>query len=328
MTTSSRPSRKGLYFPLFVGLDALLWLVAFTWAPPKVPDPPVLAVNIWPGTESLIVARETGLVSRKSINFVEMSWSTASMRAFGNRAADVAVLSLSETLLLHELGSSFRLILAVDESEGADAIVGREGLSGISDLKGKKVGVEVRSAGHYLLSRAIEEAGLTFADIELIPLNLPESETAFAELEVDAVVTSEPWLTRILKKNRASVIYDSNETPGELLRVMVARESTIDESGPTIAALIDAHFEKRDPALWPKEVLEGILRREGISVEEFTESLSRITRFSTNDQKALLSGTDPELKRNLGKVMSHMQLMGLISPVPIDSIIIDDSFID
>ena len=128
MTTPPRPSRRGLYFLLFVGLDAVLWLAAFTWVPPKKVPAPILSVCVWPGTESLIVARETGLLPREKINFVEMSWSSASMRAFGNRAADVLVLSLSETLLLHELGNPFRVILAIDSSNGADAIISKEQL--------------------------------------------------------------------------------------------------------------------------------------------------------------------------------------------------------
>lgn len=327
MTTATRPSRRGFYFPLFVGLDAVLWVAAFVWAPPKVPAAPILAVNIWPGTESLIVARETGLLPRERINFVEISWSTASMRAFGNRAADVVVLSLSEALLLHELGSSFRLILAVDDSDGADAVIGRDGVSNVADLKGKKVGVEVRSAGHYLLGRALGEAGLTLKDVELVPLNLPESETAFSELGVDAVVTAEPWLTRIVKKNNAKVIFDSRQTPGELTRVLVARGVTIDESGPALAALVDAHFQNLNPALWSKEIFNGILRREGMSAEEFNDSLTRISQFSLTDQKALLTGIEPGLAEHFGTVMKHMQSMGLISQVPTESITIDDSLI-
>lgn len=327
MTTPPRPSRRGLYFPLFVGLDAVLWLAAFTWSPPRIPAAPILAVNIWPGTESMIVARETGLLPREKVNFVEMSWSSASMRAFGNRAADVAVLSLSETILLHELGNPFRLILAIDRSDGADAIVGREGVSTILDLKGKKVGVEVRSAGHYLLSRALEEAGLTLKDIELIPLNLPESETAFAELGVDAVVTAEPWLTRIVKKNGSKVIYDSTRTPGEFIRVLVARGSTVDESRPALAGLVNAHFECLNPDLWPDEVFKGILRREGLPADEFNDSLSRITQFFRNDQEALLSGPEPGLMKNIKTVMGHMKSTGLISGAVTETIIIDDSLI-
>jgi NitT/TauT family transport system substrate-binding protein len=327
MTTPRSLFRRGIYFPLFVGLDAALWLAAFTWSPPGIPAAPILAVNIWPTAESLIVARETNLLPREKINFVEMSWSSASMRAFGNKAADIAVLSLSETVLLHQLGSPFRLILALDRSDGADAIIGREGLSTISDLRGKKVGVEVRSAGHYLLGRALEDAGLTLTDIELVPLNLPETETAFAELGVDAVVTAEPWLTRIVRKHGGRVIYDSTRTPGELIRVLVARGSTLDESRQALKGVVDAHFDCLNSDLWPAEVFEGILRREGLSANEFNDSLSRITQFSRDEQGSLLSGPEPGLMKNIKTVMGQMKSMGLIFEGLTENIIIDDSLI-
>ena len=326
MTNPPRLSRRGLYFALFVGLDAVLWLAAFTWTPPKSPPAPILSVSVWPGTESLIVAREMGLLPREKINFVEMSWSSSSMRAFGNRAVDIVGLSLSETILLHELGNPFHVILVIDNSNGADAIISKENVSNISDLRGKKIGVEVRSSGHYLLSRALEEAGLTLKDIELIPINLPESENAIAELGVDAVVTAEPWLTRIVKKG-GHVLYDSTQTPGEFIRVLVARESTIDESGSALAELVTAHFKYLDPGLWPKEIFEGILRREGLSAAEFNDSLSRATPFSRSDQKALLSGTAPELMENFGTVMRHMKSMGLVSGALTEDLIINDSLI-
>ena len=327
MTTPPRQSRRGLYFAIFIGLDAVLWLAAFTWTPPKRPAPPVLSVNIWPGTESLIVARETGLLPREKINFVEMSWSSASMRAFGNRAADVVVLSLSETLLLHELGNPLRVVLVIDNSAGADAIISKEKVSNISDLKGKKIGVEVRSSGHYLLSRALGQAGLTLKDIELIPINLPESETALDELGVDAVVTAEPWLTRIVKKG-GYVLYDSTQTPEELIRVLVARGSKIDDSRPALAELVDAHFECLNTDLWPKEIFEGILRREELSASEFKDSLSRAIPISRNDQKAFLSGPEPGLMENFRTVMSHMKSMGLVSEALREDLIIDDSLIN
>ncbi|MCB1093045.1 MAG: ABC transporter substrate-binding protein, partial [Verrucomicrobiae bacterium] len=287
-------------------------MAAFTWQPPAVVSAPIVAVNIWPSTETLIAARESGQLSRGEINFVEMAWSSSAMRALGNHAVDTAVLSLNEALLLQEFGNPFKVILVVDESNGADAILGRPGLTSIADLRGKKVGVEVRSAGHYLLSRALETSGLALGDVQIIPLVLPETETAFDELGVDAVVTAEPWLTHLKRKN-LPVLFDSSQIPDEICRVLVARDDTLNLAAGALKKLVDAHFAWLDRSRWPADLAEGIHRRENLTTEEFSDTFSRIRQWSKEDQISLLGGETPDLRRMESAVLGHMKQSGLIS---------------
>lgn len=60
-------------------------------------------------------------------------------------------------------------ILKIDDSRGADVIVGVRSIKSVADLKGQKIAVAEGTASHTLLLRVLETAGLTQSDVELVP---------------------------------------------------------------------------------------------------------------------------------------------------------------
>jgi NitT/TauT family transport system substrate-binding protein len=69
----------------------------------------------------------------------------------------------------------------------------------LRDLVGKKIGVtQIGSTFHYNVGRLLEKEGLKQTDVELVPLQaLPALSDALAARRVDAVVTAEPFVSRI-----------------------------------------------------------------------------------------------------------------------------------
>lgn len=78
----------------------------------------------------------------------------------------------------------------------------------VADLKGKKVALNKGSNVHYLLVRALEEAGLKYSDIQ--PVYLPPSDArgAFERGSVDAWVIWDPFLGAAQKSLGARVLRD------------------------------------------------------------------------------------------------------------------------
>jgi len=65
----------------------------------------------------------------------------------------------------------------------------------VSDLKGKKVGLNKGSNVHYLLVRALDKAGLKYADVELVFLPPADGRAGFEKGVIDAWVIWEPYRT-------------------------------------------------------------------------------------------------------------------------------------
>lgn len=109
-------------------------------------------------------------------------------------SADVA-----DTVPVFAQAAGARLVYVAQEapSPTAQAILVRDqsAIAQLADLKGKRVAVVKGSGGHYLLVRALQQAGLSFADIRPSYLTPADGRAAFENGNVDAWVVWEPFLT-------------------------------------------------------------------------------------------------------------------------------------
>ncbi len=78
----------------------------------------------------------------------------------------------------------------------------------ISDLKGKKIALNKGSNVHYLLVRALESAGLKYADVDVVYLSPADGRAAFDKGAVDAWVIWEPYRTSAEMSSGARTLAD------------------------------------------------------------------------------------------------------------------------
>ncbi len=294
-------------------------LVAASWLPRRQrQDPLTVAVGLWPGSETLVLARERGLLPVEHVQLIEMTWASATMRAFGNGVVDAAVLSLDEVMRLRESGLALRVVMVMDASQGNDALMVREDVKSMADLKGKKVGVDLRAAGMYLLSRALDDAGMKAADLDLVPLNLPETEDAFVAKEVDAVVSAEPWLTK-LRAAGAHSLYNSSQMRTPIYRVLVVSEEAMRDQPQDVLRVMKAHFAMLK-LLNPRMAMPGLeatLQRQGLTQEEFFNCRDHLRLFDPAANRLLMETPDPALIKAAAAVEEDMRTHALLSrPLP------------
>ncbi len=302
-------------------VSALVFLLAMVfialgvfWPPVQLKRPLTVAVGTWPGVEPLALADELGYLSEQ-VTIMEMPWPSATMRAFENGAADAAVITLDELLRLGESNHDLRAVLVFDFSLSADGIVARQGINSIKDLKGRRVGVGLTSVGAYVLRRALAEEGMTFADLEIVALNVAESERAFEDQQLDAVVTSDPFRFRLLQKG-AVELFNSSRIPGEIIRILVVRSNTLEEETDTLQQIVDSHFravEAYQEGLSP-DLMSALARRQNLSVEDFRQEFARIDQ-PDRKRNAILLGSGPgNLDGTLRKIRDFMVRHKVVSP--------------
>ncbi|ABK10750.1 MULTISPECIES: sulfonate ABC transporter substrate-binding protein [Burkholderia] len=76
----------------------------------------------------------------------------------------------------------------------------------LAQLRGKKVAFNKGSNVHYLLVKALEHAGLTYADIQPIYLTPADARAAFVQRSVDAWVIWDPYLAAAERQLGARVV--------------------------------------------------------------------------------------------------------------------------
>ena len=94
-----------------------------------------------------------------------------------------------------------------DPSGEAILVADNSPIKSVADLKGKKVALNKGSNVHYLLVRALENAGLKYSDIYPVYLPPADARAAFDSGKIDAWVIWDPFLTvaRVATKARTLV---------------------------------------------------------------------------------------------------------------------------
>ena len=181
-------------------------------------------------------------VGNKPIKLIEMPSATEVTHAFRNKALDVAALTLDESLVLLQYVPDLRIILVMDISKGADALLARPTIHLLSELKGKRIGVENTAVGAILLDGALQAANLNITDIDFRSITVDDHESAYNKGRIDAVVTFEPHKSRLMSQG-AIKLFDSTQIPGRIVDVLVTRQSIIDNHKESLKTIVAAHFQ-------------------------------------------------------------------------------------
>lgn len=294
-----------------------LWAAVMLWELPLNEGPLSVAVRLWPGSETLFLARERGLLDAREIQLVEMTWPSAALRAFANRVVDGAVLSLDDVLRLRQDGQDVKVLAVIDTSLGGDALVARSGITSTEMLRGKKVGVEVRTSMIHLLGRVLEKSGMTLDDVTQVPLNLAETESLLKTGEVDAVLTALPWQMR-LTESGAVVLGDSREAETEFLRLFVVHAEALKTRRDALRKLMDAHYRVLPDM--PQKLSDAektmISRREGLRWQAVEGAEKLLHRFSGRETLEMMSGSPSRLDEVASRVADYLVKIGQLNARP------------
>ena len=134
-------------------------------------------------------------------------------------------------------------------SPASEAIVvpKASGLRTLADLKGKKIALNKGSNVHYLLLKALEKAGVAYADIQPVFLPPADARAAFERGSVDAWAIWDPFLAAAEKQLGARVLADGKglvanyqfylasrtyaEKHPEILRIVLDEVAKVDDWG-------------------------------------------------------------------------------------------------
>jgi NitT/TauT family transport system substrate-binding protein len=297
----------------------------------REPEPALrIGTNVWIGGEPLYLARELGQLDPKAVQLVEYPSASEVLRAFRNEAIDGMVISLDELFGLAVDGLQPRIVLVVDVSRGADAIVGRPGMRTMQDLKGKRVAVESGALGAFVLSRALALNGMRASDVKVVPLESNEQPGAFEKGQVDGAVTFDPYRAQLLREG-ATTLFDSTRIPGEIVDLLAVRASVLDRQPRTVQALLAAWFGAIDYLRRePKDAARRMGIRQQTTGEQFLEALRGLHIPSREENLRMLGGEKPELAVNGRRLMALMldakllraepKIEGLLAPGPLASL--------
>jgi len=244
---------------------------------------------LWPGGEPLFLARDLGLLDEDSVRLVEYSSLSEVNRAFRNGVIDAVDVTLDMALLFQQGGFEPRVVLVLDYSHGADAIIARPEVRRLEDLRGRRVAVEDLAVSTYILGRALEQAGLGPSDVRIVRIPVDEHVRAFTSGAVDAVVTFEPSVSRLLAREGAHRLFDSSQLPGEIMNVLLVREEVLQERPEQVEHLVQGWFQAlRYLKEHPNEAVARMSPRLDTSPAQLASALEGVRQPTLEENLSLL----------------------------------------
>jgi NitT/TauT family transport system substrate-binding protein len=212
--------RRSALAAILVGASSGLAVPAHA-APPLKPYK--VGFNAWIGSIAFFVAQQKGFFKEEGLDVQTKSFSSPGdgLKPLLSNDLD-AVLSTADSVLtvVDKAPGQLKIIYLTDTSSGADAIVAKKDIQTVKAMKGRKVAATLGQCNQLLLDKALEKAGLTEKDINLVNMNPDDAGAAFAAGQIDVAVTWEPWITKVSGEKTGHVIFSSKETPLLILDVL------------------------------------------------------------------------------------------------------------
>ncbi|MBR1218242.1 sulfonate ABC transporter substrate-binding protein [Bradyrhizobium sp. U87765 SZCCT0131] len=154
-------------------------------------------------------------------------------------------------------------------------------LKGVAELKGKRVALNKGSNVHFLLVKALEKAGVNYADITPVFLAPADARAAFERGSVDAWAIWDPYQAAAEAALEARVLADGTDTVPNT-QFYLASQKFLDSDPKVLDALLDslrevdawaksdihAVAEQLSPSVGlPVPVLEVALKRQGYGIK-------------------------------------------------------------
>ncbi|MFM1746437.1 MAG: hypothetical protein RLZZ188_103 [Verrucomicrobiota bacterium] len=236
-----------------------------------------IAVNVWPGYDTLWLAEQLGFTAAEGLNvrILTTDGLGASRRLLKLGEADVIGGTLVELISTRRMdGIDARAIALLDVSIGPDVILGRPGITRFEDLRGRRIGIEPGTSDVLLLAAALRARGLSPDDVREVPVSHQGKVEALRTGAVDAICSYPPESEEARRETGAKVLFSSADVPGAIVDVLIAPASLVRDRRRELAALLRANQRavealRTDPAA--RRLMAG---RGGATEEQLREQLA------------------------------------------------------
>ena len=293
----------------YVGITCLM---AFLTACSNTETTPIkIGINPWPGYEFLYLAQEKGFFKEQGVDVKIIEYASLSDVRRGYERGNLDAMASTLIEVLQVKNNSTRdpnVFLIADYSNGGDVILARD-INSLKELKGKRIAADTTSLPIFILTRALEQAGLNLTDVEIIPMEQSDIPLAYKEMSIDAAVTYPPISLQLSKRQDTKTIFSSADIPGEVVDVVSAESSILKERKNDFKKILRAwdralEFTKKHP----DEAYEIMGNRESITAAEFKAAVNDMEILSVTEQKKYF----PSLPSTLNRVRDVLVDSGVL----------------
>jgi NitT/TauT family transport system substrate-binding protein len=264
---------------------------------PATPEAGSVKIGLepWLGYGQWHIAAKKGFFKAVGLDDVELVNFTQDADLNGALASgklDASNIATHTSMAMAAAGLPIKIVLLLDVSMTADAMLSNGDVNSVAELKGKSVAYEEGTTSDILLNYALAKNGMTIADITKVPMPAADAGTALIAGRVPVAVTYEPYISLAKAQSpKVKLIASAGEDPGLISDVLVVREEFLAQKPGQVAALIKAW----DQALsfYRANETEGraiISEAVGAKPDELATAFDGVKYYSLAENKSHLQG--------------------------------------
>lgn len=231
--------------------------------PPLSRQPIKIGTYTWPGSYWIDVAFDKGWFAEAGLNVQRVDVDLRYFSAMDDVASgQLHAMGFSQYDLVRHAAAGHDLtgIIAIDYSEGAEALIAKPGIRQLQDLRGKKLALHRGTYLEYLLSVIAERNDVVLDEITLVDRSTEDAFQDFSAGRVDAILVWEPYVTEA-KAIGGVQIFSTADFPGLTYSVFTLRSDFIKAHPREVKALVDVWYRAdRYVREHPQETCEIVAR--------------------------------------------------------------------
>lgn len=294
-------------------------------------EPLKVTLPTWTGYGPLFLAQEKGFFEKHGVN-VELTiieGLAERKQALAGNKIDGMATALDVQVTLAASGVPMQVVWLLDDSYGGDGIIVKNEIESVSDLKGKQVAFELGSTSHLLILTALQQAGLTDKDVEMVQMSAGDAGAAFVAGKVDAAVTWEPWLSKSSEAD-GKILLTTKELSGIIVDTIGFRKDVIEKRPKEIKGFVAAMAEAMD--YWKEHEAESNqIMANGLKIDlaEFNGTVPGLKFLDKEDNKALFGTKDQQgaIYQSTQKAIDFYLEQKMIDKAPKVEEVLDSSFV-
>jgi sulfonate transport system substrate-binding protein len=236
-----------------------------------------LAAGLWTGTApaqdrvvrigfqkygKLILLKSKGTLEESlkplglKVSWAEFSSGPPLLEAMNVGAVDFGNAGETPPIFAQAAGAPLLYVAYEPPSPRGEAILVPKGspIATVGDLKGKRIALNKGSNVHYLLVKALEQAGVKYSEIEPVFLAPADARAAFERGAVDAWAIWDPYLAAAQAATGARTLTDATGIVANHQFYLAAK--TFTEANPKVLAVVLAQLKEIDS--WAKSDIKGV----------------------------------------------------------------------
>ena len=179
--------------------------------------PSQVRIGYQKGSVSMVLAKSHQLLEQRfpqtKIKWIEFPAGPQMLEALNVNSIDIGSTGDIPPLFAQAAGADLLYVGSEPPKPQAEVILVPvdSPIHSVADLKGRKVAFQKGSSSHNLLLRALEQAGLSFKDIQPTYLTPADARAAFQQGDVDAWAIWDPYYSAALLQGNVRVLVDGSK---------------------------------------------------------------------------------------------------------------------